>query len=115
MAWIWVLIPLAGIALGGFTEWLKFREKSTQLGDATVALQGVFDEMSAEMDTLRESNSKLTRRIEILEAIVTDEEFDELHEKRLEQKTSEGKALIDLPDETPAEVRRSPGRKKSRS
>lgn len=115
MAWIWVLIPLAGIALGGFTEWLKFKEKSSQLGDATLALQGVFDEMSVEMDGLREKNANMTRRIEILEAIVTDDSFDDLVEKRLAQKAEQITPLLDLPEERTVEVRRSPGRKKSRS
>ena len=115
MGFIWVLIPLAGIALGGFTEWLKFKEKSSQLGDATNALQDVFSEMSSEMDTLREDNSRLTRRIEILEAIVTDESYDDMLEKRLAPKTEKTPPLLELPEETPAEVRRSPGRKKSRS
>lgn len=115
MGFIWVLIPLAGIALGGFTEWLKFKEKSAQLGDATNALQDVFSEMSSELDTLRETNDKLTRRVEILEAIVTDESYDEMLEKRLAQKVEQVTPLLELPKEKSAEVRRSPGRKKSRS
>ena len=30
--WIWVLIPLAGILVGAFSEWLKFKEKQARLG-----------------------------------------------------------------------------------
>ncbi len=113
-AWVWVLIPLAGIAMGAFSEWLKFKEKSNKLGDATVALQDVFDEMKVEIQNLRDTNSGLRRRVEVLEAIVTDESFDDLMQKRLEQSTRDIH-LIDPPDSSKSEESPKSKRRKTRS
>ncbi|MEQ9104726.1 MAG: hypothetical protein RIE53_08515 [Rhodothermales bacterium] len=68
---IWVLIPLAAILVGAFSEWLKFREKQLQLGDSTSSLEHEFK-------TLSEENERLVERIRNLEAIVTSQSWDAL-------------------------------------
>lgn len=68
---IWVLIPLAAILVGAFSEWLKFKEKQLQLGDSTSSLEHEFKSISAE-------NERLVERIRNLEAIVTSQSWDAL-------------------------------------
>ncbi|HEY0782164.1 MAG TPA: hypothetical protein VGE98_06915, partial [Thermoanaerobaculia bacterium] len=57
------LIPLAGIASGMFSNWLKFRETQRQLGAST-------HELEVEMAAVLEKNRELSTRLENLEAIV---------------------------------------------
>lgn len=77
MEW-WVLIPLAAIAVGAFSEWLKFREKQERLGVSTDEME---DELEALRTALAESEAQraaLDRRIQNLETIVTSETWDAL-------------------------------------
>ena len=78
MAFIWVLIPLAGIALAGFSEWLKFKRQTTAIGDTTSELEGAVASLRGEVDTLREDRRALNQRIQNLEVIVTSEAWDTL-------------------------------------
>lgn len=71
MVFVWVLIPLAAILVGAFSEWLKFREKQLQLGNSTSNLEDEFKNLSTE-------NERLEERIRNLEAIVTSQSWDAL-------------------------------------
>lgn len=73
MGFVWVLIPLAAILVGAFSEWLKFKEKQLQLGDSTSNLEQEFKSLTAE-------NERLVERIRNLEAIVTSQSWDALPE-----------------------------------
>ncbi|MFT4604954.1 MAG: hypothetical protein ACI9W4_001693 [Rhodothermales bacterium] len=68
-AYFWVWIPLAGIAAGSFSEWLKHKEKTAKLTASTAGLEDV-------TLTLASENKDLRRRIQNLEAIVTHEVWE---------------------------------------
>lgn len=68
-AFSWVWIPLAGIAAASFKEWLKFKEKTAELGASTEGLETAYA-------SLKEENQDLVRRIRNLEAIVTHEVWE---------------------------------------
>jgi septal ring factor EnvC (AmiA/AmiB activator) len=77
-SWIWVLIPLAAILVGGFKEWLTFKEKQDKLGASTTEIE---KELQALEDELRERDERqqaLEQRIQNLETIVTSETWDAL-------------------------------------
>ncbi len=86
MTFIWVLIPLAAIALAGFSEYLKFKKTTSEIGTSTRA-------MERELEAAREHVSALTRRVQNLEAIVTSEAWDAL--ERGGAPVSRGPNLLD--------------------
>ncbi len=78
MAFIWILITLAGIALLGFSEWLKFKRQTADIGVTTSELEGVLTTLQDEVNSLREERRALNQRVQNLEAIVTSEAWDTL-------------------------------------
>lgn len=74
-AW-WVLIPLAGIAAGVVSEWLKLRAKQQNLGASTTG-------MAKDVATLKAENAALLDRVQNLEAIVVSQTWDVIHDKNL--------------------------------
>ncbi|GIV60594.1 MAG: hypothetical protein KatS3mg043_1683 [Rhodothermaceae bacterium] len=96
-AWIWVLIPLAALLLGGFSEWLKFKAKQQQLGAST-------GELEASVASLETQLAAAERRLRNLEAIVTSQLWDVLHDGSLsgpekERALAAARAELHLPDE----------------
>ncbi len=97
--WIWVLIPLAGILTGAFREWLKFKEKQQSLGASAHELEAVVDALTDELVASK-------RRIRNLEAIVTSQMWDAIHDDGLtaperDRALAEARASLDLPEEEP--------------
>jgi hypothetical protein len=98
-AWVWVLIPLAGILVGAFREWLKFKEKQHKLGDSA-------HELEATVAALSEKLAASERRIQNLEAIVTSQMWDAIHDDGLtaperDRAFAEARASLDVPEEEP--------------
>lgn len=102
-AWIWVLIPLAGILVGAFSEWLKFKEKQAKLGTSTNELERT---VTAQQEALEAAH----RRIQNLEAIVTSQVWDVMHEEALppaERQRALERARLQLdPPEEPSDADR---------
>ena len=73
---IWILIPLLAILVGGFSEWLKFKEKQNRLGASAHDLEKTVGEQQAALEAAE-------RRIQNLEAIVTSQVWDALHDGAL--------------------------------
>lgn len=71
MEMIWILIPLAGIALGGFEQWLKFKKEQQQLGNTTHQLEGSMEDVTGRLEASEAERRRLQERIENLETIVT--------------------------------------------
>jgi hypothetical protein len=67
-ATIWILIPLAGIAVGAFKHWLEFQRETR---NSTSELDGVVGELTRELQAGRERERELVERLENLEALVT--------------------------------------------
>ncbi len=77
-SWIWVLIPLAAILVGGFKEWLQFKEKQDRLGVSTTEIENELRALEEELRERDERQEALERRIQNLETIVTSEAWDAL-------------------------------------
>ena len=96
-AWIWVLIPIAGILVGAFSEWLKFKEKQAKLGTSTAELEHNLSEQQLALEAAQ-------RRIENLEAIVTSQMWDAVHDETLpeaerQRALAQVRIHLDPPDE----------------
>lgn len=66
-SWIWVLIPLAAIAIAPFKMWLQIKERQIQSQTSLTA------EKTAQYAAHTE---RLEARVRVLEQIVTDKGFD---------------------------------------
>lgn len=96
-AWIWVLIPIVAILVGAFTEWLKFKEKQARLGTST-------NELEKAVATQQDALEAAYRRIENLEAIVTSQVWDLMHDEALpeaerQRARARARLALDPPDE----------------
>lgn len=78
MGFMWILIPLAGIALAGFSEWLKFKRQTASLDQSAALLTDEVEVLRGELAELREERVKLVQRIQNLETIVTSEAWEAL-------------------------------------
>ena len=66
-SWIWVLIPLAAIAIAPFKMWLRMKEKQMEIQSTMTA------EKSAQYAAHTE---RLEQRVRVLERIITDKGTD---------------------------------------
>jgi hypothetical protein len=82
LVYLWIVIPLAGIAYVAFAEWLKFKRQTARIGSSTAELESAVEEFRGELESFREERAALVRRIENLETIVTSEVWDALGEDR---------------------------------
>jgi hypothetical protein len=110
LAFSWVLIPITAILVGGFTEWLKFRAKQQQLGFSTKELQETVASLRSSLAASEERQKALTGRIQNLEAIVTSQVWDAVHDPVLpvaekERRLAEANARLSLPEEEPPAAR----------
>ncbi|HEY7214070.1 MAG TPA: hypothetical protein VIC28_05530 [Thermoanaerobaculia bacterium] len=76
VTWIWVLIPLAGIMVKGFREWLKFKATQRDLGAST-------GDLEREVAVLKKEREGILDRLQNLEAIVVSQTWDAVHDQRL--------------------------------
>jgi len=91
MEW-WILIPIAAILVGASSEWLKFKAKQQKIGHSTHELE---DLVSQQQDMLEAAQ----RRLQNLEAIVTSQMWDVVHDDSLpdpEKQRALSQARIDL-------------------
>ena len=96
MGFLWILIPLAAIAAGAFSEWLKFKKQTSELGSSTAELEGQVTKLKTELAEFAEERKALVGRIQNLEAIVTSEAWDTLGTDR---QLAEAKApLLEIPE-----------------
>jgi hypothetical protein len=75
-AWVWVLIPIAGIAAGVIMEWMKLLASQRNLGAST-------SELEREVTALQKEREAILERLQNLEAIVVSQTWDAVHDKRL--------------------------------
>lgn len=104
-SWIWVLIPLAGILLGAFSEWLKFKEKQNKLGSST-------QELEKTVEAQKQALEIAERRLQNLEAIVTTQMWDVVHDDTLPEAEKQralaaSKRDLALPDDEPSDAERT--------
>lgn len=88
----WILIPVLAILVGAFKEWLKFKEKQRQLGSSADELEKTVKAQQKELEAAQ-------RRLQNLEAIVTSQMWDVVHDDALppsEEERALAQARVDL-------------------
>ena len=73
---LWILIPLAAIAVGAFEQWLKFRAKQEKLGTSTAQLEDVVEDLTERLKESEATRENQEQRIQNLETIVTSVDWD---------------------------------------
>ena len=111
LPFVWVLIPLAAIAVGAFKEWLKFKAKQDRLGTSAAQLEKAVESLREDLERSEESRRRVVQRLQNLETIVTAEMWDVVHGEgeRSAQATRPRKPVLELPedeDETADQVSR---------
>ena len=79
---LWILIPLFALLVGAFSEWLKFKEKQNKLGASTHELEATLTDQQQALEAAQ-------RRIQNLEAIVTSQMWDVVHDDTLSEPEKE--------------------------
>ncbi|MEF8816572.1 MAG: hypothetical protein V5A20_04065 [Salinibacter sp.] len=73
-------IPILGIALAGYKEWLKFKSKHQELGTSTRAVEKRIDGLQDRIARLEDEREALQERVQNLETIVTSEAWIAKHD-----------------------------------
>lgn len=74
-------IPIFGIALAGYKEWLKFKAKHQKLGTSTREIEYRLEELQDRLAQLEDERDALRERVENLETIVTSEAWIAEHDE----------------------------------
>jgi len=74
-------IPILGIALAGYKEWLKFKAKHRELGSSTREVEQDIDELHDRLERVEAERDALRQRLQNLETIVTSEAWIAQHEE----------------------------------
>lgn len=73
-------IPILGILLAGYKEWLKFKAKHEKLGTSTREVETELQSLHERVDALETEREALRERLQNLETIVTSEAWITKHE-----------------------------------
>jgi len=74
------MVPVLGIGLSGYQEWLKFRAKQQELGASTQDVEETVQALQDRIDRIEQEREALRQRVQNLETIVTSETWDALHD-----------------------------------
>ena len=72
------LIPIFGILLAGYKEWLQFKSKQQELGASTQEVEATIQRLRDRLEEVEQEREALVKRIQNLETIVTSEAWDQL-------------------------------------
>lgn len=100
----WVLVPLAAIGLAVFQTWVRFQARQRTLGTTTKEMEHTIALLKAELEAEQRDRNTLLRRIEHLEAIVTSQVWDVVHDPAHQgperaQAVAEAQPFLKLPEE----------------
>ena len=73
-------IPILGIALAGYKEWLKFKTKHRKLGSSTREVEDRIDGLQDRLARLEAERDALQERVQNLETIVISEAWIAEHD-----------------------------------
>jgi uncharacterized protein YlxW (UPF0749 family) len=71
------LIPIFGILLAGYKEWLQFKSKQQELGASTQEVEATIQRLRNRLDEVEQEREALIKRVQNLETIVTSEAWDQ--------------------------------------
>lgn len=95
-------IPILGILLAGYKEWLEFKSKHRELGTSTREVEERLRGLQERLDGLEQERDALRDRVQNLETIVTSEAWIAGHEESVDAPsldTAEGTELTPSTDE----------------
>lgn len=72
------LIPIFGILLAGYKEWLKFQSKQQEIGATTQEVEVTIQKLRDRLIEIEQERDALVKRVQNLETIVTSEDWDHL-------------------------------------
>ncbi|MFB6231150.1 MAG: hypothetical protein ABEL04_08335 [Salinibacter sp.] len=73
-------IPILGILLAGYKEWLKFKAKHQELGTSTREIEDRLQSLRERLDHVERERDALQQRVRNLETIVTSEAWIAQHD-----------------------------------
>jgi len=91
-------IPILGIALAGYKEWLKFKSKHQELGTSTREVEARIDALQDRLADLEEERDALRERVQNLETIVTSEAWIAEHDETAGASALDEEAPLELPE-----------------
>jgi len=106
-------IPILGILLAGYKEWLKFKTKHRKLGTSTRKVEDELRALRERLKHLEQERDALGERVQNLETIVTSEVWILQHEEGTDTPSLGGVAIdgLELPvnpdDESRDETQRT--------
>ncbi|MCS3612703.1 hypothetical protein [Salinibacter ruber] len=94
-------IPILGIALAGYKEWLKFKTKHRELGSSTREVEDRIDGLQDRLARLEAERDALQERVQNLETIVTSEAWIADHDESSGLSSLDGTAPgpLEAPDD----------------
>jgi hypothetical protein len=112
MDWIWVLIPLAAILMGGFKQWLSLQQTQRKLGTSTHELEQEMDRLKKALASSESERRALVSRLQNLETIVTSQMWDVVHDPALPEADrthalDAARATLPLPEATDDDAERA--------
>lgn len=73
-------IPILGILLAGYKEWLKFKAKHQELGTSTQEIEEHLQSLRERLNHVEQERDALHQRVQNLETIVTSEAWIAQHD-----------------------------------
>lgn len=100
-----VVVPPASMLFVAFMVWLKFKEKQAQIDTST-------SELGQTVATQQKALEAAERRIQNLEAIVTNQVWDAVYDEGLpeaekQRALSQARLHLDVPEEEPSDAERA--------
>lgn len=94
-------IPILGIALAGYKEWLKFKTKHRELGSSTREVEDRIDGLQDRLARLEAERDALQERVQNLETIVTSEAWIAEHDESTDRSplSTPDDSLLEVPDD----------------
>lgn len=77
-------IPILGILLAGYKEWLKFKSKHRELGTSTREVEEHLQSLRERLERIEQEREALRERVQNLETIVTSEAWIAQHDDATE-------------------------------
>jgi FtsZ-binding cell division protein ZapB len=91
-------IPILGIALAGYKEWLKFKSKHQELGTSTREVEAQIEALQDRLAHLEDERDALRERVQNLETIVTSEAWIAEHDESSAPPSLDEEAPLELPE-----------------
>ena len=91
-------IPILGIALAGYKEWLKFKSKHQELGTSTREVEERIEALQDHLAHLEQERDALQERVQNLETIVTSEAWIAEHDESAGAPSLSEEAPLELPE-----------------